>query len=223
MTVSDSILFLNFNTEQLHKMNVGLTHDSVKSIGESFMQKITRALWYIDPHHEKFADRGIHLPPHLGAFQGYNDYKRKKEKEPRISADELNHHVQELSGMLMQPWFCKRRFELLRNEVKMFVDAMQKYGEYLKGKSALMKEHHQSMEPDHPKDNASLATLPIASGPIPADYVDLNETLQCLPHYQPLLVNEYAPDDTYKRRSWLAKLARTRLPNHLVPYAMLLN
>ena len=165
-------------------------------------------MWYIDPHHEKFASHGIKLPPSLGAFHGYNDYMRKKkEKEPRLSADELSDQLQELSGMLMQPWFYKRRFELLRNKVEMFVDALQKYRDNLKGKSSLMKEHHQSMEPDHPEDNASLATLPVASGPVPADYVELNEALESLPHYEPLFVNEFAPEDRYKPQSWLAKLA----------------
>jgi len=76
-------------TEQLHKMNVGWTRDSVKSTGERSVQKITRALWYINPHHEKFASCGIKLLPSIGVFHCYNDYKRKKEKEPRISADEL--------------------------------------------------------------------------------------------------------------------------------------
>ena len=53
------------------------------SVGEVFMQKLTRALWYIDHHHFKLASCSIHLRPHLGSFEGYNEWKRKKEKEPR--------------------------------------------------------------------------------------------------------------------------------------------
>lgn len=114
------------------------------SVGELFVQKLTRALWYIDPHHSKFASRNIHLPPQLGSFEGY-DYKHKKEKEPQLSVSGISHHVQELSNLLMQPWFHHRRFELLRKEVEMLVEGLQKYGEYLKGRSEFMIEHHQSM------------------------------------------------------------------------------
>ena len=92
------------------------------SVGEVFMQKLTRALWYIDPHHSKLASCSIHQPTHLGSFEDYNDWKRKKEKEPQLSVSDINHHIQELSGVLMQPWFCKKRFEVLRNEVEVLVD-----------------------------------------------------------------------------------------------------
>lgn len=78
------------------------------------------------------------------------------------------------------------------------MDALQKYCDYLKGKSSLIKEHFQSMEPNHPEDNASLATFPVASGTVPADYVELNEALEFLPQYEPLFVNEFAPEDRYK-------------------------
>ena len=71
---------------------------------------------------------------------------------PQLSAVQLNEHVQELSGLLMQPWFTIKRFELLRQEVEGLVGAMHKYCEYLRG-------------------------------------------------------NEYAPEDRYSRRNWLAKLA----------------
>lgn len=135
------------------EMNVGWPRDNVASVGESLTQKLTRALWYIDVHHEKFAARSILLPSRIGALQGYNDYKRKKEKAPRLSAVQLNNHVQELSGVLMQPWFSSKRFEILRQEVEVLVNAMKTYCEYLENKDSEMKERHQSLEPSQSDDN----------------------------------------------------------------------
>ena len=74
----DFFLFSQF-AGKLRKMKVGWRRDSVASVGESLTQKLTRALWYIDPHHDKFVARGIQLPPHLGTLEGYNDYKQKRE------------------------------------------------------------------------------------------------------------------------------------------------
>ena len=135
------------------------------------MQKLPRALWYIDPHHSKFASRSIHLPPQLGSLEGYNDYKRKKEKEPQLSVSGIDHHAQELSGALMQPWFYQKRYATLRNEVERLVESLQKYCEYLKNRNNFMIEHHQSMTQSQVvDDNASLIFLPICSGLIHPDY-----------------------------------------------------
>ena len=54
------------------------------------------------------------LPARFAAFQGYNDFIRKKE-ELRRSADGLNHHLEELSAVLIQPWFSVKQFEVVRS------------------------------------------------------------------------------------------------------------
>ena len=174
-------------------MKVGWRRDSVASVGESLTQKLTRALWYIDPHHDKFVARGIQLPPHLGTLEGYSDYKQKKERVPQLSAVQLN----KLSALLMQPWFTIKRFELLRQKVEDLVGTMHKYCEYLRGKDLEIKKHHQSPEPAQGDDNASLITLPVTSGPVLSEYGVLEEKLRLLPMYEPIFVNEYAPKDRY--------------------------
>ena len=178
------------------------------SVGEVFVQKLTRALWYIDPHHSKFTSRSIHLPPHLSSFEGYNDYKRKKEKEPQLSVSDISHRIQELSGALMQPWFLHKRLEILRSEVEVLVEGLQKYSEYLKNRNESMVEHHQSMTQSQlVDDNASLSTLTVCSGLVHSDYADLEENLRSLAYYKPVFLNDYSPADRFKRRSWLANLA----------------
>ena len=194
-------------TEKRGEWKVSWSRDSV-SVGELFMQKLTRALWYIDPHHSKFAGRSIHLPPQLGSLEDYNDYRCKKEKEPQLSVSGISIHVQELSGALMQPWFHHRRFELLRTEVEMLVEGLQKYCEYLKGRNEFMTEHHQSMTQSQLLDeNTTLTNLPICSGLTHSDYADLEEKLHFLDIYKPVFLNDFSPADRFKHRKWMANLA----------------
>ena len=189
------------------------------SVGKLLVQKLTRALWYIDPHHSKFASRNILLPPQLGSFEGYNDYKRKNEMEPPHSGSSISHHVEELSGLLMQPWFHHRRFELLRKEVEMLVDWLQKYCEYLKGRKEFMIEHHKSTsESQVVDDNTSLATLPICSDLVHSNYADVEENLRSLDFYKRVFINDFAPTDRFKRRAWMANLALP-YPTYMYRYA----
>ena len=82
--------FLVSYSGQLETMGVGWSTCN-KQTGSNFIHKLTQALWYIDPHHSKFVERGIHLPDCFSTYKGYNDFKRKKEKEPRLSREGLEH------------------------------------------------------------------------------------------------------------------------------------
>ena len=88
--------FLVSYSGQLETMGVGWSPCS-KQTGSNFVHKLTQALWYIDSHHSKFVERGIHLPDCFSMYKGYNDFKRKKEKEPRLSREGLEQHIQQLS------------------------------------------------------------------------------------------------------------------------------
>ena len=60
-----------------------------KDTGAKFVNKLAHTLWCLDPHHDKFSKRGIHLPDRFSVYQGYNDFKKRKEKEPRLSCEDL--------------------------------------------------------------------------------------------------------------------------------------
>ena len=97
----------------------------------SFIRKLARCLWHLDSHHQKFVNQGIMLPVRFSSFQGYNDYKKKKEKEPILSRQELDHHVDVLSGVLKQSWFANIHFTSLKNDVSKLVNVMNKYALFL--------------------------------------------------------------------------------------------
>ena len=92
--------------------------------GVNFISKLAQTLWYLDPHHEKFVNRGIHLPDQFAVYKGYNDFKKK---EPRLSADGLQQHIEQLSDILMQPGISSKRFDVIRADVEELTIALQKY------------------------------------------------------------------------------------------------
>ena len=91
--------------ECLNSMEVGWTAHNMPR-GQLLMKTLSNALWYSDSHHDTLRERGINIPEPFDKFHGYNDFKRKKEKKPRLSQKGLNHHVQALSNALSQPWIC---------------------------------------------------------------------------------------------------------------------
>ena len=116
-------------------------------------------LWYLDPHHDKFTSRSIHIPEIFLAFRGYNDYKKKKEKEPQLSSESLKHHYDVLSGILMQPWIAQKRYDVIRKNVENLVEALHKYNSYLNSQCEKMKSQQLHFKQIHAEENASLCML----------------------------------------------------------------
>ena len=106
-------------------MKAGWKRCNVSTTGVKFVGKLSRCSWYIDPHHSKFASRGMKIPSRFEVFQGYNDYKKNKKREPRLSLTDLNVHLHELSGSVMQPWFSVQRYKELRGDMEKLVDALK--------------------------------------------------------------------------------------------------
>lgn len=83
--------------DMLGAMNIGWTPDIVGSVGENCIKVLVSSLWYIDPCRKQFVERSIHLPPVLDPFEGYNNWKAKKEKKPQLLCDGLSLHLDHLT------------------------------------------------------------------------------------------------------------------------------
>lgn len=68
----------------LASWNVGWAPDTVGTIGERCIKTIVSALWYLDLHHDRFTERSLHIPQCFAQFKGYNDWRRKKERQPKL-------------------------------------------------------------------------------------------------------------------------------------------
>ena len=119
----------------LEEMKVGWMPDAVDSNGERILKQLTSTLWYLDSHHQKFSSRSIHLPKEFSIFQGFNNRKRKKIKQPALTSPELKCHVRVLSVILSQPWIAKNEYSELKSLLDKLVDGMHKYMNYLTRKS----------------------------------------------------------------------------------------
>lgn len=147
------------------------------------------------------------LPTPFQKFCGYNDYKRKKEKKPRLSQMGLNHHVQLLSKILMQPWFCRSKYSQLYSLTEKLVEGMRKYELYLQENSAHnSRQQHSLGLTRSPVDNVIMCTIPKSSEPVPNEYVNLLKTMDKSSDYEPVFLNSFAPEDRYARRTWINKL-----------------
>ena len=192
----------------LDTMKVGWSPDVVSSTGERFLRQLTTTLWYLDSHHGKFQSQNIPLPQALSPFQGYNDYKSKKEKQPRLSQDGLKSHMESLSAFLMQPWLSHFTFTPLREVVNKLADCMYKYMQYLQRHNENVKEYLQSTEPvRNPDEYSEMRKVPTSSCPIPEEFAQLEKVLSSSPDYQLVCLNDFAPSGNYDRKQWLLKLA----------------
>ena len=131
----------------LGAMNIGWTPDLVNSVGEKCVKVIVSALWYTDPCRKQFIKRSIHLPTALDQFQGYNDWKAKKQKKPQLSFDGLNLHLDHLSQLINQLWLLNPRFKELYDIVSQLADGFNKYRTYLKQQNNSVKVAHSSLTP----------------------------------------------------------------------------
>ena len=182
--------------DRLNSMKAGWTRDSL-STGQSFATALSSALWYLDAHHDTLYERGVSLPVPFDELHGYNDYRRKKEKKPRLSQEGLNEHVQALSGFLSQSWFCRPMYAELRD----LIEGVKKYERYLHQNADRANKAHHSTELVHsPVENVILKTIPASSDPVSSDYAELMGTLQERPNYQPVFLNDLAPKGRYERQ-----------------------
>lgn len=155
-----------------------------------------------------FLFRCIQLPAAFGRFQGYNDWKRKKMKKPRVLCETLKHHESRLSELLSQPWLSCPLFSSVRNDIEELVKAIHCYIEYLEKHNASMQQVHQQSEPQRIlEDNLAVYTLPCSIEGVSGDYQEVDDVLSSRPEYSPVCLNDFAPSDRYKRRHWLDKLA----------------
>lgn len=92
----------NILIELLAAMHIGWTPDMVRTVGESCVKILSASIWYIDPCLHQFRERGIIMPSMLDHFEGFNDWKAKKEKKPQLSLEGLNLRLTSLTHLLQQ-------------------------------------------------------------------------------------------------------------------------
>jgi hypothetical protein len=121
------------------KKKVGWTGGLHLSVGEKCIERLTKLLWYIDPHLKKFSNRGYHLPDlfmELSTYkqnQCYNQYYSvTHHKREEIAYEKLDMLVSSLELSLAQPWTQNILWILLIEDLYKLTEIVRKYMAYLK-------------------------------------------------------------------------------------------
>ena len=187
----------------LGAMNIGWSPDTVDTAGKECVKVLSAALWYIDPCHHQFLDRSISLPSIFDQFQGYNNWKAKKENNPQLSCEGLTFHLNHLTHVLNQPWICKPAFKPLYDIIDDLAHSFNKYRAYLQRQCESWNEGRSSLTPPR-SISESIELLPIqVVHQCKPQYLKVQQILMEKEMYSPIFLNELAPDDCHERKNWL--------------------
>ena len=192
--------------ELLKSMSLGWSPSTVGTTGVKFVKTLSDCLWTLDPHHEQFHSRACVIPSIFSEFKGYNDWVRKKHKKPQLSQAVLNKHIEGLSDYLMHPWLSTSKWQSFRSSIEQLVESLNKYKMYLADHNEHMKEVHQrtTLEPSEESFNVALIS---ASSHTEKEYTKVEDALTTLEYYDPVFLNDFAPENRYTRRHWIDKLS----------------
>ena len=179
--------------------NVRWSPGIVDTIGQQCIKVIVAALWYLDPHHDRFEI--IHWPFQL-VLPTWKGTMIGDEKCPQLCQPDLDKHVQTLSSLLSQPWCYKPHVKPLQKELTALVEVMKQCLSYL-------QKHNQSHASRLPYDQSRiifcwkpvhlcLCVIPNISN----CKINLHGRLCTIP----VFVGDYSPLDRHVWKHWLNKL-----------------
>jgi len=193
---------------------VGWSRGTHNTVGKKFIERLTTAIWYLDPHIDKLAKRACHLP-HL--FKQLNTYKQgrtyneyyhtTKHKKKQISKAELESIVAALSLSLEQAWTISNTWEAIISSVFELIECIQKYIAYLEKVDIEINILHNSdtLTRDGVR-NIELYTIEASKSPISSQYIELDRELQQKNHYIYIDLDQYLPSQPNQRYIFIKEL-----------------
>ena len=137
--------------ELFQAQKVGWTGGSHDTIGKKFVNRLTDALWYIDPHLSTLNARSYHLPvlfTQLKTYQGdeiYNKfYNTSHHRKNPLSHQKLAQLSSSLELSISQPWACDDMWNQVIPAIVSLIEIMRKYSEYLVTTNASMNKLHHN-------------------------------------------------------------------------------
>ena len=118
----------------LETNGLGWSSDTVKSLGNTFVNTIADAMWYIDQNHATLSSRGYHVPESLRCFSGYRhpeQQKKRKIDHTFLQQDELKAHGTAMYNLALAPYFKSDVWTNIRTAIISLADSLNKYGNYL--------------------------------------------------------------------------------------------
>lgn len=106
---------------------------------------MTNILWYLTNQHIVIHDATLHydvkpIPGLFSNLQGFNEVKRKKVKQQKMSSGELITHAEHLISILDRG--CVRRNNGLYSAIKDLAECCSSYAHYLEHKLKTSTQNH---------------------------------------------------------------------------------
>ena len=115
-------------------------------------------------------------------------------------------HLTSLTQLLNQSWIFRLSFKTFRELIESLCDGLDKYRTYLKKQSNEWKIYQGSLTPCRSiSESIQLQHLPVTELYKP-QYSKLQQLLLGKGFYDPIFLNEYAPEDHYARKNWFCGL-----------------
>jgi len=119
-----------------------LQPSEILSFGERLVKTLRGVLWYIDGHHQTFADRSHPIPSLFKSFVGYNTpelSKHRKRSHTNMSSDTLMKHALGLKTFLLSPWMKRPVWDTAKKGIEDLTEAIESYCFHLDEKNKAVK------------------------------------------------------------------------------------
>ena len=132
----------NLLLQEFEAYSAGFSIDLVQSIGKTVVEKLSKTLWYLDSHHEKFKHWHPVISIPFTKYQGFNDYRKNHKSKPHNQAAKLNTHIGSIVSILGMPWILKNKNSEFRRSLSTPVESMKSYHDFLIGVQQRTTENH---------------------------------------------------------------------------------
>ena len=176
--------------------------------GKKFVQQLQETLWYIDGHHQSFADRSHPIPSIFKSFVGYNTpelSKHRKSSHTNMSSDTLKRRAGCLKTFLLSPWMKRPVWDTIWKAIEELSPLKATVLTDLDAKNKAVKVHHDT--PVVASDDLAFSVLK-ETNDFPVILNPICEALKEKDCYDPISVRDFAPVDRQDWYAYIRQLAR---------------
>ena len=197
---------------------VGWTGGVHDTIGKTFVDRITNAIWYIDPHLSTLYARSCNLPVFFTQLKTYWDgetynksYHTSHHKKVQLSQQKLLYLSSSLELSISQPWTSNDIWDQVISATLSLIQTLKKYAEYLAIKCTNMTNlHHSDESARNPENNCIMYRISACKDEnLNEIYSLLNDVLLENHFYEYIDIKQYLPTDIMKRYRFIKELQLT--------------
>lgn len=190
------------------------------TIGKTFVNRITSAIWYIDPHLSTLHARSCNLPVFFTQLKTYQDgetynkfYHTSHHKKNPLSQQKLVYLSSSLELSVNQPWVNNNVWNQVIPATLSLIEILKKYAGYLAITTTNMNILHHSDESARNPENDCIMYRIIACKDENLNdiYSQLNDVLLEKQMYEYIDIKQYLPIDIMKRYRFIKELQLTFL------------